>query len=289
MRVLALDVWEDLRRKRLWPVALGLLVAIVAVVALALRSGSGEDPPVPPTAADPAGGTTAADVSLTDEPLGGSSDLENFEARDPFAGGQASAAGLEAAGAAAGGAGAAAGGTGDVSSGAGADLSGDLSTGSVPTDVGSGGGGTLSTGSTSPAPGPPSSSGGSGSSGDSGSSDRSTRSGKEPKPETQYFTHEVDVFFGRKGSVRKFEDLRALSFLPKNNPLLFLAGVSADGKIAVFSVLDPGFEADGGCPKGLDPCSLVYLEKGDKRTVTDGEGNDYTLRLSRIDRVTLEG
>lgn len=310
MRVLALDIWEDLRRKRLWLVALGLVVAILAVVFLALRAGSGEAPVPPPTATDPGAASPAADVSLIDEPLGGSSDLQNFEPRDPFAGGAASAAGLGAAGATAGGLGSATGGSGDVSSGAGSGLSGDVSTEPPSTDVGSGGGGTLSTGSTaSPSgssgspPAPPSDSSGSppaprsGSSGStdgSGIGDKRPRDGdkpeqKQPKREVEYFSHEVDLFFGRRGSTREYEGLPALSLLPKSNPLLFLAGVSADGKVAVFSVLDHDFEGDGGCPKGLARCSLLYLEKGDKRTISDGEGNSYTLRLGAISRVKLDG
>ena len=42
MKVFFLDLWQDLREKRLWPVAAGLLIAVIAVPVLLLNSGSGD-------------------------------------------------------------------------------------------------------------------------------------------------------------------------------------------------------------------------------------------------------
>ena len=45
MKVFALDLWQDLREKRLWPVALLLLAALVAVPVLLAKPAEDPGPP----------------------------------------------------------------------------------------------------------------------------------------------------------------------------------------------------------------------------------------------------
>ena len=46
MTTFFIDLWHDLREKRLWPVAVGLLAAIVAVPAILFKPASDAAPPV---------------------------------------------------------------------------------------------------------------------------------------------------------------------------------------------------------------------------------------------------
>ena len=45
MTTFFLDLWQDLREKRLWPVAAGLAVAIVALPVALVKPASGFAPP----------------------------------------------------------------------------------------------------------------------------------------------------------------------------------------------------------------------------------------------------
>ena len=51
MKAFALDLWHDLREKRLWPVAVLLLAALVAVPVLLAKPA--DDPGPPPARRDP--------------------------------------------------------------------------------------------------------------------------------------------------------------------------------------------------------------------------------------------
>ncbi len=156
---MALDLWEDLRSRRLLPVAIGLVIAIVAVPILLMGSGS-EEPVTPPAPTADALADPAV-AHLTETPLGGSSKLDRFNADDPFAGGPGagdlSAGGsLDGAAAAAGGGASMAVGTAGAGLGTTTDTgAGDTATASVDTGNASSSGGAVA----------PSSDGGSGSDG----------------------------------------------------------------------------------------------------------------------------
>jgi hypothetical protein len=145
VKVIALDLWEDLRSRRLLPVAIGLVIAIVAVPILLLASGS-EEPEAPPAATSDAPADPEV-AHLTETPLGGSSKLNRFKARDPFAGGPgagdlSAGGGFDAAAAAAGGGASIAVGAAGAGLGTTSDT-GDTATASVDTATASSSGGSV--------------------------------------------------------------------------------------------------------------------------------------------------
>jgi hypothetical protein len=80
MTTFLLDIWHDLREKRLWPVAVGLLVATVAIpVVLAKPAEAPKVDTAPPSATTAALPTVAHDESIVD-----SSHLDAFDIKNPF-------------------------------------------------------------------------------------------------------------------------------------------------------------------------------------------------------------
>lgn len=84
MKVLALDIWQDLRQKRLAPVAILLAIAIVAIPAVLLRPSGDSGGAVPAAAVAPAPDGDLEIVSAeSDSPKGGSN-LGVFDPKNPF-------------------------------------------------------------------------------------------------------------------------------------------------------------------------------------------------------------
>src|SRR5918992_3795723 len=91
MKNFLLDLWNDLRAKRLWPVAVVLLAALVAVPVV-LSKGA-EEPAVAPPAAQPKAGAGKSDgparlaeVKLEELGQGTGSSLSSFDdPSNPFA------------------------------------------------------------------------------------------------------------------------------------------------------------------------------------------------------------
>src|SRR5688500_4500763 len=90
MKNLLLDLWHDLRAKRLWPVALVLLAGLVAVPVVLLKKA--EEPAAAPAAATTAekpqseGPTELTEVKLEELGQGSGSSLSSFEdPSNPFA------------------------------------------------------------------------------------------------------------------------------------------------------------------------------------------------------------
>lgn len=80
MTTFLLDIWHDLRAKRLWPVAVALAVATIAVPVVVMKPA--ETPPAP---APPQATTTAALPTVSPDPaIVDSSDLNTFDIKDPF-------------------------------------------------------------------------------------------------------------------------------------------------------------------------------------------------------------
>jgi hypothetical protein len=80
MTTFLLDIWHDLREKRLWPVAVALLAATVAVPVVLIKPAA--TPPVdaaPPSANNAALPTVSLDQGVVD-----SSHLDAFDIKDPF-------------------------------------------------------------------------------------------------------------------------------------------------------------------------------------------------------------
>src|SRR5438876_12406863 len=83
MTTFFLDLWQDLREKRLWPVAAGLAVAIIALPVALVKPASSPSPSSAPPSEPQAAKLTA--VSL-DQSSVSSSHLNVFKERNPFKG-----------------------------------------------------------------------------------------------------------------------------------------------------------------------------------------------------------
>jgi hypothetical protein len=250
MTTFLLDIWHDLREKRLWPVALGLVLATVAIPVVMIKPAA----PAPVNTAPPSATTAALPTVSLDQGVVDSSHLDAFDIKDPFSsradeGSGAIPNGLKGAGGV------------DVPAG---------------TPSGDGGmapgasGGSMAGGSGGGAP-----SGGSGGSGSGGG--------------TRYFTYTVDVHFGKRGATKAFKSVSTLDLLPDDqNPIVSFMGMTDNAKTAVFFIVDPSFKADGEgqCAPSEEDCRFVYLGVADDRdeeTLSAAEGNlEYTLQLDRI-------
>ena len=87
MNVFLLDLWHDLKEKRLWPVAAVLLLALIAVPVLLAKPS--EEAAAPAPVAKASGPTPnvlkqLAKVKLGDEEVGDGSTLGAFDAGNPF-------------------------------------------------------------------------------------------------------------------------------------------------------------------------------------------------------------
>jgi hypothetical protein len=259
MTTFFIDLWHDLREKRLWPVAVGLVAAIVAVPALLFKPESA--PSVPATAA-PHG--SAADtlpvVSVDSGPTVGSR-LEAFNQKNPFKPMK--------------------------------DLAKETSSGGS-SSGGSSSGGSTSGGSTSGG----STSGGSTSGGSTSGSGGSTSGGTTPStpsgPTVQWFHYIADFNFGVPGHPKKFKDAASFALLPdEKNPSIVYLGVADDHKSAVFFISDPAFTAagEGTCNASGAACRFVTLdltESGDEENFTSSDGSvSYDLKLLDIKRENL--
>ncbi len=263
MTTFFLDLWHDLREKRLWPVAAGLVVAILAVpVALTKSSSQPSTPAAPPTAQKAA---RLPAVSL-DQNSVASSHLDVFKERNPFkdlsdkvaaptTGTAPTSGGVPLGTAVAGKVNAA----NSASSGAGGGSS----------SSGSGGGGSST-----------SSSGGPG--GGSGGGSPAPPIGPNGKPVTpglHYLVFTADVRFGKIGHVHTYKGVNQLALLPpgSKSPLLSFYAVKYGAKSAVFfNYKGLSAAGEGKCSSS---CLFVELKPGQEETFTSGSTTAYTLKL----------
>jgi hypothetical protein len=259
MNKLVLELWHDLRAKRLWPVALLLVVALVAVPTV-LKKGSGSPAPASPavtpgTAADNAGkAIVVADNSTTNH-----STLGVFNKKDPFRPDKAVLAAAHPKTPAQ-----------STNSSQGSSSTGNSGGGSTSSPGGNSGG---STGGFSPVP-----------------------QVTKPQAPKGPFAYTVDVKFGKRGLTRLHHNVQKLDVLPnQNNPLLVFMGVNTAGDTAVF-LTDTSLKAagEGTCKPTSDTCSFLYLKLDkDKNTedlsalAADGTGTEYTLTLEAIHKVPV--
>jgi hypothetical protein len=267
------NVLTDLVDKKLWPVAVALLVALAAIPFVL---GGGETAPAPLPVGS-AAGEKAPDVVVTpaeDTPRGGA----DRPANDPFRArpGQATA---DATGA--------------------VPATGVAPTGTVPTGTGTGvaapAGGSGDTG-TIDIPGLDdigvvpvggSTGGSTGGSGSNGSgSDDSTKTSDDKD------SWHVDLRFGKNGSVEGKNDVPRLTPLPSaEDPFFVFLGVAADGKTALFLVSsDAEATGDGKCIPTPANCDRVEMQAGDTEffdvATPEGEVVQYQLDLVKIARKT---
>jgi hypothetical protein len=288
MQNLLLDLWHDLRAKRLWPVALVLLAGLVAVPVVLLKKA--EEPAVaPPAAANPEtpesdGPAELAEVKLENLGQGDGSSLSSFDDPDnPFAPPprvlkrmREEAEGAPAEGGSSGGSGAGSPAPsieGDVNFNVGGTGSG----GGAGSDTGSGDTGGGSTGDT-------------GDSGDTGDTPAPPVDGGEKTTTTVSYTYVADVTFRANNRRRKIEAMQKLDILPdRANPLLIFLGVTENAGNAVFLV-DSTLKAagEGTCKPSKSECAFLYLGPGSEHEFTNDEGDSYTLRVDEIRRVKLD-
>jgi hypothetical protein len=260
MSVLLLDVWHDLRAKRLAPVAIALLVALAAVPVFLLRPA--DDLATPPVVQPGAGAATTSGIGgkslVTLAVLADPSTLDVFDSKDPFKP-------LKKIGSDSGGLGAS-GSSGDSASkgGGGGAAAGADGVGSSQT------GGNSTTG-----------------------SDTQTGGTTGGTTTTTAYTYNVDVKFGERGDEKELKGLDRLEMLPdENDPKLVFLGVDSDVKNVVFLVDSSLTQSgEGTCKPDEDTCSFVYLsldDKQDEHSFTDQDGKEYTLKLLKINRVEVD-
>jgi hypothetical protein len=298
MKDFALNVWEDLRAKRLWPVALVLALALVAVPILLLK-GRPEQARrdldlSPPSAA------RLPIVNPDDSAMSGSSRLDALSSKNPFkphldklaamgdpASPDSSASATESAPSSSSGASGAEGATGTGSAGGASGGSGDTGAASGGGSSGGSGGGGGSGGDSGGGTAPSSGSGGGGSSG-----------GGSSQPATRYFTYETVVHFGLPGSTEYDQSRRLRGVTPltgrAERVVVVYLGQSAAGE-SVFLV-NQDFKVgrgDGNCRPSPKDCAFVYLkpESGRNDVVIrrkGAEGDEYRLHLVEVHRVFVD-
>jgi hypothetical protein len=255
MTTFLLDLWHDLREKRLWPVAAALLAAM-ALVPLVLFKGASHEAVTSPTAT-PSGPSEALPVVSIADSKSHVSKLDAFAQKNPF---KSMADPTVTAGS-----------SGSSSSSGGASTSGGSSTGSG----GSGGAGTSTTG------------GGSGGSTGGGTGGTGTTTHTQ-----QLFFIRADVRFGQPGHVKSYKDLKPISMLPDTKaPVVIFMGMR-DFKTAVFMIDSSKYKADGEgkCQPSASNCDVVTLkvdESSNEETLAGNDGTQYTLKLTAVHKVPV--
>lgn len=253
MRIFLLDLWMDLREKRLAPVALLLLAAIIAVP-IVIAKGTKPAPAAPtPTTASVAPGAPVIQSNSQAGPV--ESKLQTFSSRDPFepTGHVASAT------------------TGSTTAG-GTTGTGTTTTGAT-TPGTTGGGGTTGTTGT----------------GNTGTGNTGNTTGQQKKV---FYTYTVDIRFGPPGNETMSKGVQRLELIPDpQKPQIVFLGVTTTGKTAVFLVdSNLGVDTNGKCKPSADQCTFLYLRPdGDHDTaqLTDQDGNTFRLHLLKIHRILL--
>ena len=258
MNVFLLDLWHDLKEKRLWPVAAVLLLALIAVPVLLAKPS--EEAPAPAPVAKASGPTPnvlkqLAKVKLGDEEVGDGSTLGAFDAGNPFNPPKGAIKKDKAAATTAGPSGPSGGSASTTPSGDGGST------------VTPGGGGT-----TGGVPG-----------GAPGGGDTPTTT------TTTVYKYVVDVTFTANGRTRHIKGMEKLDMLPNQSaPLLIFMGVTEKGSNAVFLV-DSTLKAagEGRCKPSASKCAFAYIGPGSEYIFTEEDGDSYTVRIDEIRKVKV--
>jgi hypothetical protein len=246
------DTWHDLRAKRLWPLAVVLLLAIVAIPALLTKSAA-QPPSAAPVATVPAPDDRVT-VTLDGDDAASSgtgSSLDGFAKGDPFTPPPAIA-----------------------------KSDGSVTTTSTPGSsdgVASPGGdpGGSDDGSAPPfsPPGAP-----------------IDVEPPRTRTETSEYEYVADVSFWTGDRRREIRGLRKLDMLPNQSaPVLIFMGTTGDGGNALFLV-DSTLRAagEGRCVPSPANCAYVHLGPGSEHAFTTVEGESYRLRIEEIRRVEVK-
>lgn len=259
------NLGHDLVDKKLWPVAVLLVLGVIAVPFLL---GGGEEPVVAPVAAAPAAGAAvtppaAAEVAVAlEEPL---LRKRSGTTRDPFKQQYATATKDGQVVSAV---------TGSSGVAPGVGSTGGKTTPEKSTGTGTGAGGTAGTpttgGTPTPTPTPP----------------------KTVAPKLDPLdVYRVSLRFGEPGEQRTMRNVARLSPLPDSDlPFFIFLGVLSGGKKAVFLVgADAAVTGDGTCRPSKANCETVEMAKGDTvfldRETSEGV-TQYELDLLSVTRRT---
>jgi hypothetical protein len=301
MKTAVRNIAGDLVEKRLWPVAVALIVGIVAIPLVLTRGGAPAPTAAAGAAAAPAAGQDTAAVTLVESSDGGGTRAGHV--RNPF-GTAADAAGAAAstASTAASAAGPSAGPSGGPSAGASrVAATATRPARSATSSAGTGASARPSTG-TSPRP--------SGSAGSSSSTPKPTtttapRTTKRPTPAKATAvdatdTYHVSLRFGVNGALLEtIKDVARLSPLPsETDPFFVFLGVLQTEKTherrAVFMVSSDAVPTgEGACHPTRQDCETIELAKGETvffdYTAPDGTPTQYELDLAGIHRTRIAG
>lgn len=279
MKTFALDVWNDLREKRLWPVAAVLALCLIAAPVLLGKSADAPAPPAAPPAARAAPPSDdlrrLAAVKLAERKAPEGSRLSVFSSSDPF---RPPASAVQDETADSGGdQGAAGPGSGDTG-----EAPGGSTGGSGGGSGGSGGGaspGNPTPGGTSPSTTGP---GGSGPRDSGGSTD-------SVKPTVTKYTYVIDVTFRFGSRTRRVKGLKRLETLPSQAaPLLIFLGVDDNAANAVFLVdakLRP--IGEGKCRPSVKQCAFLYLAAGSVHHFLNDKNEASMLRVDQIRKLNV--
>jgi hypothetical protein len=254
MKIFLLDLWHDLKEKRLWPVAVVLAAALVAVPVLLAKPAS-----TPPAAAPVATAAGAkpdvlkqlAKVKLGDDLPGDGSTLGVFDPGDPF---KPPKGAIKA--------------QSDGTSTDSGPNSGDTSA-TPGTDPGGTTGGTTSPG---------------------GSPGGTPNTGGGTTTTTIPYKYVVDLTFTANGRTRHIKGMEKLEMLPNENaPLLIFVGVTPKGSDAVFLV-DSTLEAagEGRCKPSEAECAFALIGAGSRYMFTEDNGDTFTVRIDEIRKVKVD-
>jgi hypothetical protein len=259
MKIFLLDLWHDLKEKRLWPVAVVLLAGLVAVPVLLAKPA--DEPAAPAPVANSAAPKPdvlkqLAKVKLGDDEVGDGSTLGAFDPSNPFNPPKGAIKKQPSAAA--------------VAAGPDSDAAGSQdSTGDDGSSVTPGGG------TTGDVPG-----------GLPGDGD--TGGGNPPTTATVY-KYVVDLTFTANGHKRRITGLEKLDMLPnQSSPLLIFLGVTPKGSNAVFLV-DSTLKAagEGKCKPSEAECAFAYIGAGSEYIFTEENGDSYTVRIDEIRKVKV--
>ena len=260
MKIFLLDLWHDLREKRLAPVAVVLALALVAVPVVLSKPAKTTSPaPISVrTAPDPRDLKALASVKLDATDAQRGSSLDTFDPSDPFRPpAKVTKKKKDQTDAAS-----------SVTSSQSSATTASPSTGNTSGGAPSSGGGT-----------------GFGGGGETGS----PGGGTPPAPSVQY-RYVVDVTLSSNGRTRRIKGLERLDMLPnENNPLLLFLGVSANAGNAVFLV-DSTLKAagEGTCKPKPSECAFLYIGAGSEHAFTNDNGDSYELRIDEIRKVRVD-
>lgn len=254
----------DLVEKRLWPIALALVVAIVAIP-VALGGGASDSNPAPRESAAPAGARAAvdaADPAVTVSDPVPADRRRSGPVRNPFeqlrGGDDASSGGTSAA-------------AGSSGSATGAPAGGTTAPGAGTTITGG-------TGGVVPTPG-------------TGSPGSGTGSGGSARPKGDSLgVYRVDLRFGTPGELKVLRDVPRLAPLPAaDNPFFVFLGVLEDRETLVFLLSsDVTATGDGKCRPSSKSCQTIELKTGDTEffdfAQEDGTVIQYQMDVLKVDR-----